>query len=179
MKRRRLNSDLWWQRASGFTLTELLVVIGIIGVLAALLIPSVVATKRRANNIHCLGNLHQLGIAARTYADDNDGRLPNVSSEVIQPPDNVKRLSITDLLGDYVGKNREVLKCREDRNGWFELKGISYDWNQLFNGKLIDRQSGVPGSQTSSLANAMMYDHEPWHGHKNAAFKDGRVDRLR
>src|ERR1041385_343740 len=56
-----------------FTLLELLVVIAIIGVLASLLLPALSRSKESAQRIKCMSNLHQFGLAAQMYFDDNAG----------------------------------------------------------------------------------------------------------
>ncbi|HEY4417241.1 MAG TPA: prepilin-type N-terminal cleavage/methylation domain-containing protein [Verrucomicrobiae bacterium] len=55
---------------SGFTLTELLVVLAIIGILAALLLTAVSKTKGRAQRIHCANNERQLGQALQMFVTD-------------------------------------------------------------------------------------------------------------
>jgi prepilin-type N-terminal cleavage/methylation domain-containing protein/prepilin-type processing-associated H-X9-DG protein len=58
---------------SGFSLIELIVVIAIIGILIALLLPSLARAKARQQRTQCVGNLHQLGIALQTVLSNNHG----------------------------------------------------------------------------------------------------------
>ncbi|MCX6345296.1 MAG: prepilin-type N-terminal cleavage/methylation domain-containing protein [Armatimonadetes bacterium] len=62
----------------GFSLIELLVVIGIIAILAAILFPMLGNAREHAKQIRCLQNLKQLGLAFQKYCDDNNGTTPFV-----------------------------------------------------------------------------------------------------
>ncbi len=66
--RRRLNPR---KQSDGFTLTELLVVIGVIALLAVTLLPALAGTKIGTKNIQCLNNLRQLTSEALAYQSDN------------------------------------------------------------------------------------------------------------
>ena len=57
--------------SNAFSLTELLVVVAVIGILAALVLPALSQSKRKAQQIQCVGNLHQLGLGIQTFVADN------------------------------------------------------------------------------------------------------------
>lgn len=54
-----------------FTLVELLVVVAVMGILAALLVPAMTRSQGSARRIRCVSNLRQLGLAVRLYWDEN------------------------------------------------------------------------------------------------------------
>jgi prepilin-type N-terminal cleavage/methylation domain-containing protein/prepilin-type processing-associated H-X9-DG protein len=63
------------KQKNGFTLVELLVVIGIISVLIAMLLPALNKAREAAKTVQCASNLHQIGMGMRMYANDNHNYL--------------------------------------------------------------------------------------------------------
>ncbi len=60
----------------GFTLIELLVVIAIIAILAAILFPVFARARAKAQAVHCISNLHQMGLVFAMYCSDYDDTYP-------------------------------------------------------------------------------------------------------
>lgn len=69
------------QSATGFTLVELLVVLGVIALLAALLLPALARSKSRALATACGSNLRQVNLAFLLYLDDSQGVFPTAAAK--------------------------------------------------------------------------------------------------
>lgn len=71
---------------AGLTLVEVLVVIFIIAVLAAIMFPLAKGMRERAESAQCVQNLRQIGIGLHTYISQNNGRFPDGAADVSWAP---------------------------------------------------------------------------------------------
>jgi prepilin-type N-terminal cleavage/methylation domain-containing protein/prepilin-type processing-associated H-X9-DG protein len=123
-------SNAWPARA--FTLIELLMVIGIIAILAALLLPSLGKSKSKAEGVTCANNLQQLSLAWVLYAEENGDLLVNNHGvpetlnkrhtwannvqDWLSSDDNTNLIYLTDsLLGSFANRSTRIYKCPADR----------------------------------------------------------------
>ncbi len=131
---------------TAFTLVELLVVLAIIAVLASLLLPALGRAQASARGIACTGNLRQLGIAVRAYAEDHQSILPAAELLPTVPRNPARPLPrICDVLAGELGaggasgtNTSRVFRCAADRSSRFRDQGSSYEWNSDLNGRRMD-----------------------------------------
>lgn len=86
----------------GFTHLELLLVVSIIVLLIALLMPALVSARQDARRVFCMNNLHQLGILAQTYAQDDP------KAQAIAVPNNGNFVALIDGIYDYGGQSASL-----------------------------------------------------------------------
>lgn len=106
---------------AGFTITELLVVMGIIGILAAIVFPVVIKTREGAKVTECLSNMKQIGTGLFLYTGDFNGRFPN-SAPWGSPAYWSKmggQKTIQELLNSYVRNG-----MHQGPNGLYERPGV-------------------------------------------------------
>jgi len=102
--------------ADSFSLVELLIVIAIIAILAAMLFPVLAAAKQRAWTIQCVSNLRQIGVAMKVFADENEGLYPESGTDIhwgtvdIPPPNGSGKPSWMEQIVSYV-QNTNVYNC--------------------------------------------------------------------
>jgi len=119
-------------RRAAFTLVELLVVIAVIALLAALLFPVFAQTRARSQSTTCGSNLKQLTLAWMLYAGDNEDLLvnnygvpqtlatrqtwANNVEDWLASDDNTNLLLLANAkLGPFAARNTRIFKCPADR----------------------------------------------------------------
>ena len=91
----------------GFTLVEILIVLAIIGILAAILLPVFNRARSTARTATCASNLKQIGLAMRQYAQDNSGFYPEPGIYGLGAA-----CSWPDRIFPYV-RSEEIFECPE------------------------------------------------------------------
>lgn len=177
-----------------FTLVELLVVIALIAILAALLLPALARAKEKGRQTLCASDLYQIVVAALMYADDNDGRFPAQLADGLP----VRAVggdggNYYDLLMPHLG-NPLVWLCPSTRDGpgrlmSYHMNGFIITTNGLLassitqpSNTLLIGESGQGTRWDSAYLRpdqegGYLYDRPQLHhsGGGNATFVDGHV----
>lgn len=153
---------------AGFTLIELVVVIGIIVVLAGILLPVVGRARASGQQATCLSNLRQINLAFHLYADANATRLPDPASA---------QESWESLLRAHI-PTLGIYHCPSD-GGLFDSLRSSYDWRDTG-----DKHTTIAGRSILDVRRkdaVIVFDALPdWHmtGMINALRFDGSVEGM-
>jgi len=167
---------------TAFTLLELLVVIGIIALLAALLLPALTRAREAGRATACLSNLRQLGLAIQLYTQDYNNRLPIMRDQPAGASATNEPAGPDRVLAPYLG-NKKILRCPSDANNLFETTGSSYSWNSLLNNQPADRLT-VLNLPFQPHQMPLMFDKEAFHATRgegkgiNFLYADGHIKNL-
>lgn len=194
--------------ARGFSLVELLVVIGIIAVLVAILLPVMGKVRASAQRAACMSNLREIGNMFQMYLNENKQRVPRVnpirSMSLLPYP----APTIYEVLDRYTKGDPRILKCPSDKmvnrlagstgnfETYYEQEGGSYEYNVWFNAFAYDEQTGINKVWRDALDDAaknaggadkvvLFRDFDPFHDKpgkptsRNHLYADFSVDELR
>jgi prepilin-type N-terminal cleavage/methylation domain-containing protein/prepilin-type processing-associated H-X9-DG protein len=135
-------------RRRGFSIVELLVVVGIIALLISILLPAMGHARESARQVSCFSNLRQLGTAAVAYLSDNGGWFPtssprspsslSMSDWVWWRASSVHSADVTQSrLAKYVGRNNfaQVMRCPSDEGKRTAMWGSdpAYEYSYTMN----------------------------------------------
>jgi prepilin-type N-terminal cleavage/methylation domain-containing protein/prepilin-type processing-associated H-X9-DG protein len=146
------------KRHRGFTLIEILVVVGIIAILAGILLPTLSRVRAAANRVACRQQLHDLANVFQMYLKDSNDHLPRVNPlPSFEPPINSFPYLIEVFL-PYTKGSRGVFRCPAD--------AITRDVNRTDNARPTDPRYLGNGLDSGALTyfqrEGSSYEYNTW-----------------
>lgn len=136
-------------RPAGFTVVELLAILAILTVLAALVLPALARAQERSRTVSCLGHMKKIGQALLLHAQDRGGQFPRSSHSAGANRETAWATSIAPYLGAKEGEataawvNREF-RCPANTNA--SPTAYSYGLNVFFELQPGDSYVGRPAT---------------------------------
>jgi prepilin-type N-terminal cleavage/methylation domain-containing protein len=168
------------RRVGAFTLLELLVVLGVIALLAALGLPQIGKALAGGRRAGCVGKLHGLGGAFHAYLIDHDQVMP-VAAQMPSlklnddPP-------ISEALSAYAS-DPAAWRCPADRKSrYWAREGSSYEYHAMLGGRLVG--TTFLSKRWGDSQTPVLNDYRPFHGEPEEPasmmflFADGSVGAL-
>src|SRR6185503_13838817 len=173
---------------AGFGFSELLVVIAVLSLLAAIAVPLLARNRAQSRLAQCIGNLQQINKAVLLYANDQQGRLPSLQNcpapgawwhykEQVKP--------YLNLTGPPLPEDR-VFGCPDDRGYGdgtersipFRLSKKHLSTSYVFNGVNLPGVPNVAGREVSSIKNpATTLLAMEWTAHAPLSWHRSRTGR--
>jgi competence protein ComGC len=196
-----MNPRFSHQRNRALTKIDVLVIVAVSVVVAALLLPALAAAKRKSSRIGCMGNIKQIGIAFRLWEGDNGDKYPMAVSvtnggamelaatgnvavcfqvmsnelstpKILRCPNDVRRTYATNFSTGFSDANISYF-VNQDAAETYPQMILDGDDNLQIDGKPV--QPGVLNLRTGT---AIAWTKDRHHGHGNIGMADGSAQQV-
>ncbi len=141
------------RETKGFTLIELLIVIAIIGIIAAILIPNMIAALHKAKQKRTVAEMRQVGTALMSWLTDQVGAAAAGASQTYNFDDLTVSLTAEEVLGTlYISPTIFYVTTIPAKDGWGFL--LDYSWSgQVLGARIFGIRSRGRDGQVGPTAN--------------------------